>query len=208
MDVINKTLEDMWNKSVANERQKFVDLARDETRRMEEAGIEFDAFGIKEQPRKKRPKKDPNAPKRNMSAYLFFSNIRRRDVQDKHPELNFTEIAKVLSKMWAEASPEDKAEFEEMAEADKKRYFNQKKAYNDMCKDRAMMTGSQSLPVGGVTIQPAQQHNYGTVSMINPHTSSITGSPAQHNYDVGQGSIKGLGRGRDELASGIIAFSS
>lgn len=46
-------------------------------------------------PKRKRVKKDPQAPKRNMSAFLFYSNDRRGEVKKANPNLTFSEIAKV-----------------------------------------------------------------------------------------------------------------
>jgi hypothetical protein len=63
---------------------------------------------FQKKPRKKRAKKDPTAPKRNMSAYLFFSNMQRAELKRKHPEMTFTEITKTLSNTWKKMSSEQK----------------------------------------------------------------------------------------------------
>lgn len=39
--------------------------------------------------KKRRAKKDPNAPKRGLSAYMFFSQDHRKTVQDENPEASF-----------------------------------------------------------------------------------------------------------------------
>lgn len=59
-------------------------------------------------PRKKRLKKDPTAPKRNSSAYIFYSNEKRHELKRNNPELSFSDIAKILSKQWKNASAEDR----------------------------------------------------------------------------------------------------
>lgn len=48
-----------------------------------------------EAPSKKRRKKDPNAPKRNMSAYFIYSQEIRPTVRVENPEAGFGMIAKV-----------------------------------------------------------------------------------------------------------------
>lgn len=53
-----------------------------------------------------RKQKDPNAPKRPMSAYLAFANGKRAEVKAQHPDNSNGEISKILSQMWKEA-PED-----------------------------------------------------------------------------------------------------
>jgi hypothetical protein len=54
----------------------------------------------------KRTQKDPNAPKRPMSAFLAFSNLKRAEVKEQNPGLGNSERSRVLAKMWKEA-PED-----------------------------------------------------------------------------------------------------
>lgn len=44
---------------------------------------------------KKKRKKDPNAPKRNMSAYFLFSQVIRPTIREESPSATFGEIAKV-----------------------------------------------------------------------------------------------------------------
>mmetsp|Transcript_13695 Transcript_13695/g.20585 ORF Transcript_13695/g.20585 Transcript_13695/m.20585 type:complete len:164 (-) Transcript_13695:24-515(-) len=45
--------------------------------------------------RKKKQKKDPNAPKRNMSAYFIYSQEIRPTIKEEHPSATFGETAKV-----------------------------------------------------------------------------------------------------------------
>ena len=58
--------------------------------------------------RKVRAKKDPNAPKRAMSAYILFSNDHRAQVKEEKPDMKFGEIARELADRWKNASPKDK----------------------------------------------------------------------------------------------------
>lgn len=46
--------------------------------------------------RKKKAKKDPNKPKRNMSAFFLYSNAVRSTVKEENPEAKFGDIAKVI----------------------------------------------------------------------------------------------------------------
>lgn len=57
----------------------------------------------------KRAKKDPSAPKRPMSAFLYFSQEKRRLVKAEHPSLRNTEISRRLGELWREASEEEKS---------------------------------------------------------------------------------------------------
>ncbi len=59
-------------------------------------------------PPKKRAKKDPNAPKKGLSSYMFFSKAMRPKVLEEHPGIAFTEVAKEIGKLWASTSSADK----------------------------------------------------------------------------------------------------
>ena len=45
--------------------------------------------------KKKQKKKDPNKPKRNLSAFFIYSNAVREDVRKENPEAKFGDIARV-----------------------------------------------------------------------------------------------------------------
>ena len=38
---------------------------------------------------RRRGKKDPNAPKRGLSAYMFFANEQRENVREENPGISF-----------------------------------------------------------------------------------------------------------------------
>eukprot|EP01135_Chromosphaera_perkinsii_P007243 Nk52_evm51s745 gene=Nk52_evmTU51s745 len=79
--------------------------------------------------RAKRAKKDKNAPKRAMSAFIFFGNEIRPKVKQQNPECKITEIASIIGKLWGELSDRDKAKFNRLAEADKIRYRREMDTY-------------------------------------------------------------------------------
>ncbi|KAI9726151.1 MAG: Non-histone chromosomal protein 6 [Chrysothrix sp. TS-e1954] len=78
----------------------------------------------------KGKKKDPNAPKRGLSAYMFFANDQRDKVRSEQPGLKFGDVGKVLGERWKALSEAQKAPYEKKAAADKKRYEDEKAAYN------------------------------------------------------------------------------
>ena len=80
---------------------------------------------------KKKKAKDPNAPKRNVSAYLHFCSAKRGDVKESQPDLSFGEITKVVTASWKALSVEERVPWDEKAAADKKRYEQELAAYKD-----------------------------------------------------------------------------
>lgn len=62
-------------------------------------------------PASKRARKDPNAPKRPMSAFLAYSQKMRSVVKQDNQHLSNTEISKLLAVMWRGASAEVRSEY-------------------------------------------------------------------------------------------------
>lgn len=79
--------------------------------------------------KKTKAKKDPNAPKRSLSAYMFFANENREDVRSDNPGITFGQIGKVLGERWKALSDEDRKPYGEKAEQDKKRYEAEMEAF-------------------------------------------------------------------------------
>ena len=73
---------------------------------------------------------DPNAPKRGLSAYMFFANEQRENVREENPNATFGEVGKRLGERWKALSDKQRAPYEAKAAADKKRYEDEKAAYN------------------------------------------------------------------------------
>jgi hypothetical protein len=77
-----------------------------------------------------RKKKDPNAPKRGLSAYMFFANEQRDKVREDNPGISFGQVGKMLGEKWKALSDSERRPYEEKAAADKKRYEDEKATYN------------------------------------------------------------------------------
>lgn len=79
-------------------------------------------------PRKKK-KKDPNAPKRNMSAFFLYSNDIRPTVKLQNPDAKFGDIAKIISRQYKALSEKELAVYNKKAAEDKERYQRQMRIY-------------------------------------------------------------------------------
>ncbi|KAK6341121.1 Non-histone chromosomal protein 6 [Orbilia brochopaga] len=85
--------------------------------------------GAKTTTRTGKKKKDPNAPKRGLSAYMFFANEQRENVRAENPGIAFGQVGKVLGERWKALSDKQRAPYEAKAAADKKRYEDEKAQY-------------------------------------------------------------------------------
>ena len=77
----------------------------------------------------KKQTRDPNAPKRNMSAYLLYQNAMREQFKALNPGMTFGQLAKYTSAMYSELHPSEKEAWSARAEADKARYLDQLGSY-------------------------------------------------------------------------------
>ncbi|KAH9990364.1 high mobility group box domain-containing protein [Russula vinacea] len=67
-------------------------------------------------------KKDPKAPKRALSAYMFFSQDWRERIKAENPmQASVCEVGKLLGAKWKELDEEEKKPYIEQAARDKSR---------------------------------------------------------------------------------------
>lgn len=117
---ISKKCSEKWKTMTQSEKQRFYELAQKDAERYQS---ECMAFGGEDAMRKrKRSKKDPDAPKRALSAFFFFSHDKRPEVQQGHPEWKVGQVAQELGRQWKELTEEMKRKYDEMAQRDKGRY--------------------------------------------------------------------------------------
>ncbi|KAL3224433.1 hypothetical protein MRX96_026553 [Rhipicephalus microplus] len=79
--------------------------------------------------KKRKRAKDPNAPKRPLSAFFWFCNDERPNVRQENPDSSVGEVAKELGRRWNEVGDDVKAKYEGLAAKDKARYEKELKAY-------------------------------------------------------------------------------
>ena len=68
-------------------------------------------------------------PKRNMSAYFLYSVHIRPIVKEENPEASFGEVARLISAKFKELPADERAIWDEKAEKDKARYQAEMAAY-------------------------------------------------------------------------------
>jgi len=81
--------------------------------------------------------KDPNMPKRGLTAFFIFSNEKRPEVVAELGN-NIGQVGKRMGELWAAVSPEEKARCEDLAAKDKLRFIKE-------CEERGIpVTGSKT----------------------------------------------------------------
>lgn len=123
----SKKCAEKWKAMSAKEKRRFEEMAEKDKARFEHEMAEMPqgAKGVKGGKRKRT--KDPNAPKRSLSAFFFFCNEERPKVKAVYPSYGVGDTAKELGKRW-EVCP-NKSKFESFAVKDKQRYEQEMAVY-------------------------------------------------------------------------------
>lgn len=79
--------------------------------------------------KKKKADKDPNAPKRNLSSYMLFSQAIRPATVEEHPDLKAVDVAKLIGEKWNALSDKEKLPYVKQAEKEKARFDKETAAY-------------------------------------------------------------------------------
>lgn len=110
-----------------NEKRKFIEMANNDKIRYQNEMSTYAPLGGE----KRKRRKDPNAPKRPLSAFFLFCADERPKVRVENPELGVGEIAKELGERWAGLSSDAKRKYYERHQKDRARYQREKKAYGE-----------------------------------------------------------------------------
>lgn len=70
----------------------------------------------------KKMRRDPNMPKKPLSAYIYFSQEMREQIKKENPKMPVASIMKEVSNRWSAMSKEEKERYVTEAREDKKRY--------------------------------------------------------------------------------------
>jgi len=126
---IAKLVSKAWKELSTEERDKWDEMARKDKLRFE---VEKSLYtGPWKVPAKKRSQRDPNAPKRPMSAFLAYSHSKRAEVKAENPGMNNAEISRLLSQIWKDAPEEEKKEHIEKEYELRQKYLSEIKVWRE-----------------------------------------------------------------------------
>lgn len=150
-------------KMLDKEKQRFHEMAEKDKARYE---LEMQSYvppkgTVVGRGKKRKAFKDPNAPKRSLSAFFWFCHDERNKVKALNPEYGVGDIAKELGRKWSDMDAEVKSKYEQMAEKDKQRYEAEMTEYKLKCKNEQQGGGGTALNLGGLQqtgLQNLPQH--------------------------------------------------
>jgi len=123
-----------------------------------------------------RKPKDPNAPKRPPSSYIYYQNEIRGQLKSKYPEISQNELLTRIAKQWSEMTQEQKDKYESKQAAAKEKYDVEKKLYD------ARITPTSPVIPAVVPTTPATTSSPAPEIKIS-ETSSAAGSSDEDSED-------------------------
>lgn len=118
-----------WAAMKDGQKKKFEKLASKDKARYEEEMKDYTPPEGGVPAKKKKRKKDPNAPKRSKSAFMFFAKERRPELVKSNPKWSFGEFGRKMGEEWRSMSDKKKAKYNNQAAADKVRYAKEMDGY-------------------------------------------------------------------------------
>lgn len=110
-----------WKEMNAKEKKRFEEMAEKDKTRYQNEMVDYAPDGDKSAGgRGKKRTKDPNAPKRALSAFFLFCNEERPKVKKDFPSYAIGDVAKELGKRWEKVT--DRTKFEKLAAEERKKY--------------------------------------------------------------------------------------
>lgn len=126
----SKKCSDTWKKMSEAEKKKYIQMADKDKKRYESEMSTYVPPKDGGKKKGKKAKKDPNAPKRALSAFFWFCNDERNKVKATLPAgAGVGEVSKECAARWNNLSQSAKAKYEALAAKDKARYEKEINAY-------------------------------------------------------------------------------
>ncbi|KAJ1952284.1 High mobility group [Linderina pennispora] len=97
-----------------------------------QAGMSRSRLRVSSPPKRarKKSKKDPDAPKHPMSAFLYFLTTERPRLADQLSEMSIGQQTKIIAKKWKCLTDSERAPWERLAKNDKDRYARERREYH------------------------------------------------------------------------------
>ncbi|WWC71635.1 uncharacterized protein I206_105593 [Kwoniella pini CBS 10737] len=104
---------------------------------------------VKERKKKDKKPRDPNAPKRPPSAYIFFQNEIRDEIRNSNPGMSYKDILGVISLKWKDLTDSQRKVYEDAYAKAQIDFVENEKAYTAVKpgdgSSSAITTGNQAV---------------------------------------------------------------
>lgn len=78
----------------------------------------------------RKPKTDPNAPKRPANAFFVYCNLMRQQIKEENADASLSDLTRLLGQKWKSLAKDEQKKYYELYKKDKERYATEMTAYN------------------------------------------------------------------------------
>lgn len=125
----SKKCAERWKTMSEPEKKRFHSMAEKDKVRFDSEMSTYKPAKGEPAGKKRKRTKDPNAPKRALSAFFWFCSDERPKVREELGDASVGEVAKELGRRWGDVTDELKSKYEALAAKDKARYEKEITAY-------------------------------------------------------------------------------
>jgi len=122
-DIAKKTSE-MWKALTDKERKTWEDIAFADRERYQEEKASYTGPLLIPGDKSKngKPEKDPNRPKRPLTAFLYYSQAMRPSLKEKNPTWGIAELSKELGRQWRDMTEAQREPFAQHETEERKKF--------------------------------------------------------------------------------------
>jgi len=132
----------------------------------------------------KRARKDPSAPKRPMSAFLYFAQGRRTKIKSENPQMKNTEVSRILGEMWRNAPDKDRRPYINKEKEEREKYKTAVAKWKEQADSRAEKE-RKSMETIGMHVDPNMMQQPAMVfpdHFGNPQFPMVFGQPYYRKF--------------------------
>jgi hypothetical protein len=163
-----KLVAPAWRALTSGERAEWEEVARrDKLRFVTEKAVYKGPWEQK----KRRAKKHPDAPRRPMSAFLMYSQTRRKVVKKDNPDMSNTDVSRLLGEMWRNGSVADLAPYVDVEKRERADYKERIKTWKDKQARLDAASRTSHRKVQKMVDYAPPVHQYAHDSFVDPSMS-------------------------------------
>lgn len=121
-----------WEKKAEKDKARYLEEMKNYVAPVDSSESDEESDdGAKKNKKKRKKTKDPNKPKRNMSAFFLYSCANRATIKSENPDATFGDLAKIISNKFKSLPEKELKKWEKKAAKDKARYEQEMEAYKE-----------------------------------------------------------------------------
>ena len=178
---IVRVIAEKWSNMTDEEKAPYVKMAEDDKVRYNREISNYEGpLHVPVTRKRGHQNRSPDAPKRAMSPFLYFSNEKRQEMQKCNPDLKVTDISAKLGEIWRDMTDEQKEPYVKKSAADRDRYHKEQEVFKSKNSKPDNPEEKTPTPTVNPPVQTVVTPNQWNVQMNENSTNPLYSRP----YDI------------------------